>query len=287
MLDLCDVTFHWESNVDRLALQGYAWRARGAAPRAALVLAHGAGEHALRYARFARALSAEGIEVIAFDQRGHGRSPGPSGLGDPGKAGWNGLVDDLRQLVERARDDHRDLPLALFGHSMGSLLAQQLCHGHASLLDAVILSGSTAIARPGPGETLPSSPPNAAFEPARTPYDWLSRDASEVDAYIADPLCGIRPGIARLFSPEVLFGLSDPQELARMRPDLPVLFVAGDADPLNRKLEALHLLERLWRKAGVRRIDTRYYSGGRHEMLNETNRDEVTRDIIQWLHTVM
>ena len=124
--------------------------------------------------------------------------------------------------------------------------------------------------------------PNAPFEPARTPYEWLSRDPGEVDKYIADPLCGFN-----IWAKRPQMGdpgrLADPAILSQIRPDLPVLFVAGDMDPINRKLEGLALLERHWRTAGVKQIDQLYYEGGRHEMLNETNRDEVTADIIGWL----
>jgi alpha-beta hydrolase superfamily lysophospholipase len=271
------------SAVDGLTLQGYAWRARGAA-KAGVVLSHGAAEHALRYERFARALAAAGFDAFALDQRGHGRSAGPGGLGDFGAGGWAALVADIGQLVAHARATHPGVPVALFGHSMGSFAAQQFCLDHSREIDALVLSGSTALDVSGSGGAPPRFDFNAAFEPARTAYDWLSRDPAEVDKYVADPLCGFetqggrRPGAGIDFAK-----IGDPVALKRIRADLPVLLVAGDADPINAKLAGLRLLERRWREAGVRRIDTRYYAGGRHEMLNETNRDEVTRDIVTWL----
>jgi alpha-beta hydrolase superfamily lysophospholipase len=278
-----DSELAFASAVDGFSLRGYAWRARSA-PKGLVVVSHGAAEHALRYERFARALGAAGFETFALDQRGHGRSPGPGGLGDFGAGGWAGLVADIGQLAAHARATRPGVPLALFGHSMGSFAAQQFCLDHSRAIDALVLSGSTALDVSRSGGRPPAFDFNAAFEPVRTPYDWLSRDPAEVDAYVADPLCGFetqggrRPGAGIDFA-----RIGDPDRLARIRPDLPVLLVAGDMDPINAKLAGLQLLERRWREAGVRRIDTRYYAGGRHEMLNETNRDEVTKDVVEWL----
>jgi alpha-beta hydrolase superfamily lysophospholipase len=285
---MSDAQFRFTSAADGLSIQTYAFQPAGT-PRAVVVIAHGAAEHAQRYARFARALNAAGLAVYVPDHRGHGASCGPEGLGDFGAGGWDALVSDLAQLIDHVRGVHPGLPLALFAHSMGSFAAQQLCQNGAVGVDALVLSGSTAFEPPKPGETPPAWTPNAAFEPARTPYDWLSRDPAEVDKYVADPWCGFETQgeRRRAARPRGLAALADPAALARIPARLPVLLVAGDADPLNRKLEGLHLLERRWRDAGVQRIDTRYYPGGRHEMLNETNRDEVTRDVIAWLDTVL
>jgi alpha-beta hydrolase superfamily lysophospholipase len=279
-----DQTFRFDSAVDGMSIQSYVWKAT--APRAIVVIAHGAAEHALRYDRFARALNAAGIEVWAMDHRGHGQSAGPEGLGDFGAGGWDALVADVGQLIGLARAAHPALPLALFGHSMGSSAARQFAPDGSHTIDALVLSGAGARIPPREGEAAPPIPSaNSAFEPgARTDYDWLSRDETEVDLYIADPLCGFN--MQRVRNPASranLAVLADPERLRKIRPDLPVLFVAGDKDPVNRNLEGLHLLEKWWRDAGVQRIDTLYYAGGRHEMLNETNRDEVTADILAWL----
>jgi alpha-beta hydrolase superfamily lysophospholipase len=273
------------SAVDGMALQAYRWSA-GKDRRAVVAIAHGAAEHAMRYERFARALNQQGFEVVALDHRGHGRSQGANGLGDFGAGDWNALVADLAQFVVGTRARFAGLPFALFAHSMGSFAAQQICVTQAPEIDALVLSGSTALEPPGEQARRERWNPNAALEPVRTPYDWLSRDSAEVDKYVADPWCGFEAAAERRknMRPNDLAPFNDPNLLARLRPDLPVLFVAGDADPLNRKLEGLRTLERRWREAGVQHIDTLYYPGGRHEMLNETNRDEVTRDVIHWLN---
>ena len=277
-------TFRFDSEVDGLSIQAYQWHAE--TPWAVVVIAHGASEHALRYERFARALNKAGIEGWAADHRGHAHSPGPEGLGDFGPGGWDALVADIGQLTGLAREGHPGVPVVLLGHSMGAAAAQQFVPDGSRAIDALILSGSTARDLPREGETPPRFEPNKPFEPARTPYDWLSRDEAEVDKYIADPFCGFEKVPLRGIRGDP-FTLADPERLRRIRPDLPCLFVAGTADPVNRNLEGLQLLERRWREAGVQRIDTLYYEGGRHEMLNETNRDEVTRDIIEWIREVV
>ena len=279
-----DQTFSFASSTDGLTITAYRWEAPNA--KAVVVISHGAAEHALRYERFARVLNNAGYAVWAPDHRAHGKSPGPEGLGDFGAGGWDGLVADIHQVVALAKAAHPGLPVILFGHSMGAAAAQQYAPEGSRDIAALILSGSTARDVPRPGEQPPPFAPNAPFEPARTQYDWLSRDEAEVDKYVADPLCGFE--MVRLRGNRAdPFRLADPEVLRQIRGDLPVLFVAGDADPINRNLEGLNLLEERWRAAGVERIDKLYYEGGRHEMLNETNRDEVMADIVAWLKGVL
>jgi alpha-beta hydrolase superfamily lysophospholipase len=277
--------FVFTSEVDGFRLQGYRWPAARAL-EGVVVLAHGAAEHAGRYARFATALGEQGFETWALDHRGHGRSPGPKGLGDIGTGGWDGLIADIAQLVRMAREANPETPLALLGHSMGAFAAQHFCTEYSALVDAVVLSGSTYFEFPDDMHELPAFDFNAAFAPLRTQYDWLSRDVAEVDKYIADPLCGFEV-LLPVFSVGDLRRLSAPAALANIRADLPLLLVAGEMDPLNARLLGLQLLEQKLRDAGVTQIASRYYDGGRHEMLNEINRDEVTRDIIDWLGTVL
>lgn len=279
--------FELTSDVDGLRLRGYCW-SPPRAPRAAVAISHGAAEHSLRYGRVAAALNAAGIEVWSIDQRGHGQSPGPNGLGDSGDAGWNGLVADVGQFVAHVREARPTIPVGLFGHSMGSFAAQQNVLDHSDAIDFLVLSGSRAFELPAPGPEPEAFTPNAAFEPARTPYDWLSRDEAEVDAYIADPLCGFETQAGRRETAAFdRARIADPAEFAAIRPDLPILLLAGDQDPINRGMAGLHLLEERLRAAGVVRLDTQYYVGGRHEMLNETNRGEVTANLVGWVNGVV
>jgi alpha-beta hydrolase superfamily lysophospholipase len=270
-------TFAYPSPADGWRIVAYRWRAP-ASPRARVVIAHGMAEHARRYDRFAQALTAAGFEVLAADHRAHGATLGPQGFGDFGDAGWDGLVADLGGMIERARGASPSVPIVLFGHSMGAAAAQQLAPEASEEIAALILSGTTLRRT---GEEIP--PLNSAFEPARTPYDWLSRDTAEVDRYIADPLCGFEGQIVRNGFDRNDPRRTDPVRLARIRGDLPVLVVVGDADPVHRGLAGVRYLESSWRGAGVRHFEVRVYAGGRHELLNEINRDAVTADIIAWI----
>jgi alpha-beta hydrolase superfamily lysophospholipase len=282
---VADRTFRFESAVDGFSLQGFVWERPG--PKGVVVIAHGAAEHSLRYGRFARALNAAGYEVWSIDHRGHGESPGPEGLGDFGEGGWDALVADIGQFIGLAKAARPGLPVVLFGHSMGSAAAQQLAPDASGEIAGLVLSGSSSRMGRREGEAAAAFSPNAAFEPARTPYEWLSRDANEVDKYIADPKCGFETQTSQRRGRASAARLTDPAILAKIRYDLPCLFVAGTRDPVNRNMEGLYELQRLWNEAGIKRINTLYYKDGRHEMLNETNRDEVTGDVIQWLGSLM
>ncbi len=288
------------SRVDGLSLRIYGWQPQGAA-RACVVIAHGIGEHALRYAELGDALVEAGYAAWALDHRGHGESLTSGGFGDPGSfestaQAWDALISDLCQLLEWVRAGRPGMPIVLLGHSMGSFVAQAVCTRNAAVVDALILSGTTLVERQAPpagggfhpGNLHELADLNARFRPERTPYDWLSRDRERVDAYISDPGCGMAPGASsRLFGPQELMALSDSEALKQIPGELPVLLISGEDDPLSRGLQAVERLRQLWREAGLRRIDTQFYAGGRHEMLNETNRDEVVENLIGWLAKVV
>ncbi len=281
---------------DGIELAVHAWLPER--PRAALQIAHGAAEHAMRYARAAERLARAGYAVYANDHRGHGataRSGAELGaLAECG--GFERAVADLAALNAELRARHPGLPVALLGHSLGSFLVQQYLCEHGATLDAAVLSGSTRLAAlpelPAPAPGAPAIDPfallNAPFEPSRTPFDWLSRDPEEVDRYCSDPRCGFALSAATLAElarlPERLYA---PERLARIPRELPLYLFAGDRDPVNQALAGLEALVECYRAAGLRRLELRAYPGGRHEMLNETNRDEVMDDLAQWLERAL
>jgi alpha-beta hydrolase superfamily lysophospholipase len=284
--------FRLKSEADGIQIACFQWPAQG--PAIGVVqLAHGMGEHSLRYARFADFLNAAGYDVYANDHRGHGRTaPKPELLGDFGAAGWNGLVADMAQLTRHARTAAPGLQIVLLGHSMGSFAAQQYLLDHSALIAGAIISGSAALDRLGLRDASPedSAKPadltalNRDFEPARTPFDWLSRDSAEVDKYVADPLCGFGVnGRARATMAAGGARTVDPAQLARIRKDLPIYIFAGDKDPVNHHLEWLRPLGERYRAAGIKDVTEKFYKDGRHEMLNETNRAEVMNDVLAWL----
>jgi alpha-beta hydrolase superfamily lysophospholipase len=267
--------FRYEG-ADGTGLAGFRWSG-AAKPKAVLQLAHGAGEHAGRYREPLSPIVDAGYLIYTADHRGHGLTSGMTGLGDFGPGGAPAAVDDMAVLSRLARAENPDLPLILMGHSMGAMFAQAYILDHSQLIDALVLSGTA-----GPGPRAAGGP-NSGYANPRTEYDWLSRDEAEVDKYIADPFCGIR------FKPESGASFTalrerdaGPQALARIRRGLPVYIFVGDEDPINQKLERLTPLVDAYRTAGLD-VALKVYPGGRHEMLNETNRDEVVADLKGWL----
>jgi len=301
-------TFGFE-RPDGVVLFVYRWLPNGSA-KAMVQIAHGWGEHAGRYARVAEALCREGYGVYANDHRGHGRTARtPAELGFfAERDGWNHCVRDLWQLHQHIAACHRGAPIVMFGHSMGSFMTQQFISEHGDALAGAALSGSNgappASARGGlllarferlrlgqRGNSpllkrLVFGAFNKPFEPARTPFDWLSRDHGEVDRYIADPLCGGFESAVQLYI-DILSALPDvarPSRQARIPQRLPIYIFGGAHDPVGSNIE--QLLE-AYRSAGIENLQHHFYPNGRHESLNEVNRDEVTRDLIDWLNSVV
>jgi alpha-beta hydrolase superfamily lysophospholipase len=270
---------------DGLCIACARWDSRGPA-RAVVQIAHGMGEHMGRYADTVDALVAAGLTVYANDHRGHGLSV-YSELGEFGTGGFELLVQDMVRLSEIAREDNPDLPLLLLGHDMGSFAAQRYVIDHSHEIDGLILSGSGALeglAQAVLPETAASNLLNAAFEPARTPFDWLCRDQAIVDAFMADPLCfaDLRPDSLVSFlgtAPR----LRDPVALRRIRSNLPVYLFSGSEDPVGQQLRGLRRLIGRYRDAGMRDIAFDFYPGGRHEMLNEINRRQVQTRLLGWI----
>lgn len=282
-----DLTF---PGADGIEIAAYRWPA-SVPPIGVLQIAHGAAEHAIRYAPAAEFFSKAGFHTYANDHRGHGRTAKrKEQLGDFGTGGWNALVEDMAALTRLAQRREGGLPVVALGHSMGSFALQQYLLDYSTLLAGAIISGSASFRKlelPDSSKPVALSSFNQAFEPARTPFDWLSRDPAEVDKYVADPLCGFdMPAQSMQEMRAARMQLTDPKQLARIRKDLPIYIVAGDADPLNNKLESLRPLADAYRAAGIRSVTEKYYAGGRHEMLNETNRDEVMSDLLNWLKSV-
>jgi alpha-beta hydrolase superfamily lysophospholipase len=277
-------------SADGTQIAAYRWDPAGE-PRAAVQLTHGMGEHARRYEHVATALTDAGYVVYAQDQRGHGASADPERLGDLGEGGWNGLVADIGLLSARIRAEHPGLPLILLGHSMGSFAVQQYLLDHSDDVDGVALTGTAVIDLLEPAldldQPLDLTMFNAPFQPARTEYDWLSRDEGVVDAYVADPLCGF--GIDTESAKGMFVGarrLADPAQLAALRRGLPVYIAVGEADPVNGALTVLTPLTDRLSAAGLTDVTVVTYPEARHEVLNETNSDEVIASLIEWMDRV-
>jgi alpha-beta hydrolase superfamily lysophospholipase len=277
--------------------------------KAAVQIAHGLAEHAARYGRLAEALCNAGYAVYADDHRGHGlTAKTPADLGFFARSGgWNACISDLRQLKERISAGHPSVPLVLMGHSLGSFMVQHFIGRHGAGLAGAVLSGTNGKPPPIAAvgaliarlerlrlgargrspllNTMLFGAFNKPFEPARTPFDWLSRDPAEVDKYIADPLCGFIATVQLYI--DMLGGLNaaaKPSLQAGIPKALPVYIFNGSRDPVSGNVG--QLLE-AYRAAGLSNITHKVYQDARHETLNEINRDEVTQDLIAWLDAIV
>jgi alpha-beta hydrolase superfamily lysophospholipase len=259
----------------------YTWPVRH--PRAVIHLVHGLGEYATRYEPLATVLNENGYSVYAADQRGHGRTGLDQWHGDRtrlGRLGAGGLraaVADIRMLDGIVRDENPGVPLVLLGHSWGSLMAQLLVNDHADELDALVLTG-TAYRMPMHMESGDLNKHHKHL--GTTGYEWLSRDESVAAAFAADPLT---------FDAKVLklFGVADGLRLygrpARGIRDLPLLVMIGEEDSLGGPKSARMLVHAYQTRSGFTDATLVIYPGARHEVFNETNRDEVVRDLVRWL----
>ncbi len=293
---------------DGFALAGVRWLPKGA-PRAILQLSHGMSEYAARYAPFATACAAAGIAVYGHDHRGHGGSvDANTPLGHYADAdGFAKVVGDLLSVNSFARAKHAGVPVFFFGHSMGSFIGRRFLIDHASAVDGAILSATgwrlgignrvlKKVAQRDAKNNGPRAPSprmhklvfgtfNLRFRPARTPFDWLSREPSAVDAYIADPLCGFDCS-GQLWA-DLMAGVyaveKDENDAARLSPKLPLMLLAGTHDPVSMGGFGHGQLADRYKKAGNSHVTDKRYEEGRHELLNDTNRAEVTKDILGWL----
>lgn len=274
--------------------------------KAVIHVAHGMAEHSERYTRLAGALTQVGYAVYANDHRGHGKTaatPDELGFFD---GGIQRVLEDLVELIAFEKKEHPGVPFVLFGHSMGSFFVQALMQTHGAQLDAAVLSGSAgkpnllaavgrSIARAerlrlgvrgksGLIRALAFDAFNKPFNPKPTRFEWLSRDRAEVDKYAADPLCGFDCSIQLWV--EVLDLLRDnalPERQARVPKKLPVYVFAGGEDPAGERTKSVQQLVDALKRAGLTDVTHRFYEGARHETLNETNREEVTAELLKWI----
>lgn len=273
-------------------------------PRAVVQVAHGMAEHSGRYEQLAEDLTAQGYAVWTHDHRGHGGTA--SRPEDEGyfadTAGWDTAVEDLHVVTAAAREAHPDLPIYFLGHSMGSLLGRDFVTRYGDELAGAVFSGTATdvglLGRVGQlvatvegrllGRRHTSRLMNAMtfgsynkeFRPTRTDFDWLSRDEAAVDAYVADPDSG-KVFTAGFFA-DLLSGINRlPKMPVRVPKDLPVYLFSGEKDPVGGA--GVQAVADSLSDAGVRDVTTKIYPDGRHEMLNEVNRDEVVADLLAWL----
>jgi len=276
-------------------------------PKAVLQLVHGIAEFVERYDTFANYLTEQGFVVVAEDHMGHGQSINGDGIQGYFHGGWFNAVADTYHLLSETRKEYPELPYILFGHSMGSFMARTiLCKYPDSGISAAVICGTAwqpAFALPvlikvieamnkKNGETAPNQKLNdmvfgsynKKVEHKRTTHDWLTRDDAIVDAYIDHPLCGFIPsgGLLRDMMTGIYY-IEQKENLANMRKDLPVFFIAGVEDPVGSYGKGVQQAADAFRKAGMTDVQLKLYPQCRHEILNELNKEEVFADVTAWI----
>ncbi len=280
------------------------WKPEGT-PKAIVQIVHGMAEHIDRYDGVAEALAAAGYAVVGHNQMGHG--PETPLRGYFGKEnGWQNLLDDVQILRERTEKQYPGIPYFIMGHSMGSFVTRTYITEHGKGLAGCVLSGtgyySRGTARSGiqmarmeiaRGLEKKESPlidrigfqtANKPFAPNRTKFDWLSRDEKEVDLYVADPCCGFlftAGGYLAFF--QGLERMEDQAALRKIPPEMPVLMISGEKDPIGQMGRGVRKVAGELLKAGQLDLSVRLYAGARHELFHEINREEVFRDLTAWL----
>ncbi len=276
--------------------------------KAVVQIAHGMAEHSGRYEEFAKYLSGKGFAVYINDHRGHGQTAKDLkkvGFLAP-KNGWQLVRDDVHQLTQIIKENHPNTKIFLLGHSFGSMITRAYLIEYGKDIDGAIISGTTGttgfIVDAGKflaslqglfkGKDKPSKlltgmsfkGYNDPFKPTKTPFDWLSRDHERNKNYWKDPYCGT------IFSNRFFFDMLDmikhinkPAELDRMPKNIPLFFISGKMDPVGEFGKGVQKVYNNYKQLGVQDINLKLYEGGRHEMLNETNRQEVYQDIVDWI----
>ena len=300
--------FYFQSSTGRTSIHALKCVPDGK-PRAVVQIAHGIAEHIDRYRPFMEFLADNGFVAAGNDHLGHGKSirvPEEQGFFAE-KDGWWRVVDDMDKLHDIMSKEYPELPYVLFGHSMGSFLTRTYLIKHPDKYDGVILSGtghqSPALVLGGNAAASVMAKLNGAMgdgtkldslafgsylskiENPRTKFDWLSRDAEQVDKYIADPLCGFvgKIGLYRDMMQGIKF-ITDKKNIAQMNKEKPVYFMSGDGDPVGDYGKGVARAYKAFCDAGLHDVFMRLYPGGRHEMLNETNKEQVYQDILSWLN---
>ena len=285
----------------------YHWKTNN--PKGIVQIAHGVGEHAGRYKPIASLLQEQGYEVYANDHRVHGNSVKSKDLLGFYEGGnyFNDAVEDMHELTKIIQQEHSDRKVILFGHSMGSLLSREYVTKYGKDLDALVLSGTASfmkglgtvglaganitkffIGRKRSSSTLKSlffSEFNKKFKPNRTKVDWISRDDKQVDLFESDPL-RIEDFSTSVFI-DILKGskkINTQRTFEATPKDLPIYIFSGDKDPVGEMGKGIKKVANQYKKAGINDLTLKIYEGGRHEMLNEINKEEVEQDFINWLN---
>jgi alpha-beta hydrolase superfamily lysophospholipase len=294
---------------DGKKIHGYRWTPANE-PVAIIQIVHGMAEHAQRYQGFASFLNKNGFAVYAIDLRGHGKTAGS--LEERGyfadHEGWMRVTADIHEINQTIKKDFPSRVIFMLGHSMGSFISRTFIALHGNEIKGCILSGTathpsalltmaglisslqiTFMGRRHSSQLLDKlsfGAFNKRISNPRTKFDWVSRDNDIVDRYISDPFCGFAGTTAFFY--DLFTGLkfiNNKNNIRKTPSGLPMLFISGSDDPVGNYGSGVSKAADLYKKAGVNDIKVNIYDGGRHEMLNETNKETVYQDILDWLKT--
>ncbi|MFB4169930.1 alpha/beta hydrolase [Virgibacillus sp. JSM 102003] len=294
----------WLQMPDHIDVYVKKWFDESKKPKAIVQLAHGMVEHIGRYNEFAEFLVENDIFVYGNDHRGHGKTGEKQGLFGyfADEDGFEKTTNDLLQITSEIKREYPNTPLILLGHSMGSFLARNYIQENSSLINGVILSGTgyypraTSQAAMKIASTLPPKEKsntmntlaffsyNKRIKQKRTNIDWLTRDDEIVQAFIDDPYCGFIPTAGFFY--DLMDGITTIHERKLnkfIRKELPMLLLSGMEDPVGDYAKGVWKTAHLYNETGLENIMTMLYEDGRHELLNEINRDEVYRAVYQWI----
>ena len=288
----------------------YRWQPDVGFGKAVVHIAHGMAEHAGRYERLAEILTENGFVVFANDYRGHGKTASSStDIGHfADQDGWQRILKDIEEIARLERNEFFGHRIILFGHSLGSLVAQHMAT--RDVFDAVAMSGANGLVSPlvhvgkliakierwrlgkrGKSELINSltfDAFNKPFRPNRTSFDWLSRDEAEVDKYIADPMCGFLCSTQLWL--DVLDAITEaakPEFRTRVPKQLPMYLFSGSRDTANEEGRGSTALAEYYRSHGMEKVSYRIFPQARHETLNELNREEVTEHLVDWMNAIV
>lgn len=305
--------FYYPSSGGAHQVNARVWTPEGdEPPRGVVQIVHGIAEHIGRYDAFADFLTEQGFVVCGEDHLGHGKTAksGTRGYFAP-ENGWKHVVEDIRHLHELMRKQYPKIPYFMLGHSMGSFLTRTYLIDYPGALDGAILSGTgqesavnvmmgrliTAVIcyrRNGAKRTsklmdnMSLGAYNKKFKPNRTRADWISRDEVIVNAYCADPFCKFSATAGAYY--DLMRGLqyiSNKKNLRRMEPKTPIYLFSGEKDPVGAEGKGVIKVSKYFLNEGCEDLSIKLYPEGRHEMLNEINRDEVYQDVLSWLELHM
>lgn len=297
--------FTWLTTADNNALYVKYWGKEITSPKAVIQISHGMAEHINRYHEFAALLNDSGYIVYGEDHRGHGQTGHKQGkLGYFAKEnGFHLIVEDMYLVTKYIQKEHPELPIFIFGHSMGSFITRNYLQKYSGAVSGVILSGtgsfpivSSFLGRKA-ASLLPAQKEskimnklvfgsyNKGIHHPATSFDWLSRDSHSVELYIKDSFSGFIP--TAQFFVDLLTGIRAMQGKDKnmlIRKDLPMLFLSGDRDPVGDNGRGVFRAAESYYQAGIENIIVNLYPEARHELLNETNKLEVFQSIMQWLN---